>query len=681
MAGTVYSYASTTLVIAVTSYAGSTKADWVFSAPTGQQGPQGIQGIQGDQGAQGSCYMSALIAGPDTTKTITGATHGLGNAALMVTVYDNSSPRNVILVGWSVDATSFDVLITFAVAQSNYYVIIASGIPETGGLPGGTGIVKVTDGTPSLATINTDFMGPQAGTGLVAVLSGAPRIATPSVDYQLPLSYTPMDAASKGAVSGVCPLDSSSKVPLANIPSNLTGDYNANSYNWTGMYTTATSPSSGGNLSIGSNTITITYCPVGVNGNDVNHTIRINDTVGTSETVTIIGGTARSGVTGSQTLIFTCAHTHAAGQWTLESAAMGIEEAVVVAIAAAYSGGYPYLHGPGVVIRIPGDVWVYGTIYVPQGGAVKFQGDPSTILECRCATNVPVFDCDSPCIFRDISMGPGTPQVSGGCAIRFGNGPTGGGVSVFEPVIENCSFTAGFYDCIVSKNTHNIKSTNNYAVNFVNTFISPSSGGDMCSLTSTNDTTVSIGMGSPAFASVYYTSGWVIISNPQFGSGVNNNQIRKGVKGYITGTSSSGTSIIGGAIAYFTESGFELEVHGSGVFYQFVTISGCNIHGEDTNIANTMVKFVLSGGATGIRNVTVAANTLQGGGSSATGIDLTGVTGTVTVGLNDISLVGTRVVGYTGPPAYANNAAALAGGLSVGDVYRISSTDTMGIVH
>jgi hypothetical protein len=206
----------------------------------------------------------------------------------------------------------------------------------------------------------------------------------------------------------------------------------------------------------------------------------------------------------------------------------------------------------------------------------------------------------------------------------------------------------------------------------LNTFISASSGGDSCSLTSTNDTTVSIGMASPAFASVYYTSGWVVISNPQFGSGVNNNQILHGVKGYLT-ASSSGTVITGGAIAYFTSSGFELEVHGSGVIYQFVTISGCNIHGEDTNIANTMVKFILSGGATGSKNVTIGTNTLQGGGSSATGIDLTGVTGTVTVGLNDISLVGTRVVGYTGPPAYANNAAALAGGLSVGDVYRIST--------
>jgi hypothetical protein len=258
-----------------------------------------------------------------------------------------------------------------------------------------------------------------------------------------------------------------------------------------------------------------------------------------------------------------------------------------------------------------------------------------------------VFDCDSPCVFRDISMGyGGTPQTSGGCAIRFGNGPTGGGVSVDSPVIDNCHFSAGFYDCIVGKTTHNIKSSGNYAVNFVNTFITGGSGGDACFLTSTNDTTVCTGLGSPAFASVYFTSGWVIITAPQFGSGVNNSQIQYGVKGYITGTSTSGSSVIGGAIAYFSTAGFHLTVNGSGIFYQYVNICGVHIHAEDTNIVNTLIQFVASGGSPGIKNVTIGSNTLQGGGSSATGIDLTGVTGTVTLGPNDISLVGTRTVAY-----------------------------------
>jgi hypothetical protein len=61
-------------------------------------------------------YIS-LIAGPDTTKTITGATHGYATAGLLVQVYDNASPRNAIAAGWTVNASTFDVIITFASAS------------------------------------------------------------------------------------------------------------------------------------------------------------------------------------------------------------------------------------------------------------------------------------------------------------------------------------------------------------------------------------------------------------------------------------------------------------------------------------------------------------------------------------------------------------------------------------
>ncbi len=71
-----------------------------------------------------SSYLSTLISGPDTSKTVSGATHLRGNAGLWVGVYDNASPRNAIAIGWTVDASSFDVVITFAVAQSDYYVTI-----------------------------------------------------------------------------------------------------------------------------------------------------------------------------------------------------------------------------------------------------------------------------------------------------------------------------------------------------------------------------------------------------------------------------------------------------------------------------------------------------------------------------------------------------------------------------
>ena len=69
-------------------------------------------------------YLSPLITGPDTAKTITGAAHGLATPGLLVAVYDNASPRNAIEMGWTVDASTFDVVVTFAVAQSDYYILI-----------------------------------------------------------------------------------------------------------------------------------------------------------------------------------------------------------------------------------------------------------------------------------------------------------------------------------------------------------------------------------------------------------------------------------------------------------------------------------------------------------------------------------------------------------------------------
>ncbi len=89
-------------------------------------------------GAPTNAYISSLITGPDTSKTIAGGTHGYATAALLVMVYDNSSPRNAIESGWTVDGTTYDVVITFATAQSNYYVVI-NGAAGPAGATGATG--------------------------------------------------------------------------------------------------------------------------------------------------------------------------------------------------------------------------------------------------------------------------------------------------------------------------------------------------------------------------------------------------------------------------------------------------------------------------------------------------------------------------------------------------------------
>ena len=77
-------------------------------------------------------YISSLNVGPDTSKTITGATHGFATTALLVGIYDNASPRNAITAAVAVNASNYDVVITFASPQSNYYVVINGGIGPAG---------------------------------------------------------------------------------------------------------------------------------------------------------------------------------------------------------------------------------------------------------------------------------------------------------------------------------------------------------------------------------------------------------------------------------------------------------------------------------------------------------------------------------------------------------------------
>jgi hypothetical protein len=138
MEGLVTSYSGTTLVATMDTNSGTgTHADWNINlagnvGATGAQGPTGPTGPVGGGGGGGAPYISSLITGPDTTKTITGATHGFTTAALLVAVYDNATPRNAIAAGWTVNSSTYDVAITFGSAQSNYYVVINGGVGPQG---------------------------------------------------------------------------------------------------------------------------------------------------------------------------------------------------------------------------------------------------------------------------------------------------------------------------------------------------------------------------------------------------------------------------------------------------------------------------------------------------------------------------------------------------------------------
>lgn len=82
----------------------------------------------------------------------------------------------------------------------------------------------------------------------------------------------------------------------------------------------------GGSLVVGANSIVLTPVPAGVNGSDTNHYLYISGGTGTAEAAKIIGGGAVAGAP-TGTVIVQGANTHS-GAWTIRSATAGIQEAI-----------------------------------------------------------------------------------------------------------------------------------------------------------------------------------------------------------------------------------------------------------------------------------------------------------------------------------------------------------------
>lgn len=105
-------------------------------------------------GSTNAPYYSSLFTGPDTSRTITGATHGFTNPGLIVTIFDNNSPRGTIESPCTVNSSTYDVVCTFNVAQSNYYVSINGGVGPKGdtGATGPAGGVTSVSGTSPISS-------------------------------------------------------------------------------------------------------------------------------------------------------------------------------------------------------------------------------------------------------------------------------------------------------------------------------------------------------------------------------------------------------------------------------------------------------------------------------------------------------------------------------------------------
>lgn len=116
----------------------------------------------------------------------------------------------------------------------------------------------------------------------------------------------------------------------------------------------------GGSISAGSNTITLSPVPPGVNGSDTHHYLYLTAGSGTAEAVLITGGTAVASA-GSGTVIVTAANSHS-GAWTVTSATAGIQEAIA---ALGGSPGRVLIPAGAYTLRAPiqkpaSQVWIQG---------------------------------------------------------------------------------------------------------------------------------------------------------------------------------------------------------------------------------------------------------------------------------------------------------------------------------
>lgn len=170
-------------------------------------------------------------------------------------------------------------------------------------------------------------------------------------------------------------------------------------------------------LSIGSNSITLVTGLLGVAGSDSNHYLRIVDSVGGNEVVLITGGTVTSGVAG--TLIFTCALSHASGNWTIVSATAGTQEALNAAILA---GSFRH-------VFIPSGRHLF---YAP----VNFNGNSNvSILGAKGQTYIDVSNFSG---FTSFAVNVWVEEVTPGNAYAFMN--SGGGVGTVTDLSANVNY-------------------------------------------------------------------------------------------------------------------------------------------------------------------------------------------------------------------------------------------------
>lgn len=275
------------------------------------------------------------------------------------------------------------------------------------------------------------------------------------------------------------------------------GSNNINNTRWvTPSWNWIQSPS--GTISVGSNTITLTPCPLGIdtaNFTAALYTVYLAGT-GTPEVVPVTGGTCTSGAA-TGTIIVTAVNTHSAG-FTVGSQSTGIQEAINDACR-----GTNYGVGAGGVCEVnlqPAGLFgtpnytVQSEIYI-QGRAVPSVHFHGHSAEITCAGN------RSACIFLGNSNTSGSAGII--TDVNIANGASYGGFNVLDVTAASGTIT------LHTSAAHNFSLTANQGgPDFIYTqwFAGANSGEGIFKVTAIPDSThVSYQVGSATFANV---AGW-----------------------------------------------------------------------------------------------------------------------------------------------------------------------------
>lgn len=378
---------------------------------------------------------------------------------------------------------------------------------------------------------------------------------------------------------------------------------NVNDYNFA-----AITPTGSPSLTIGSNTVTITLSPLGLNGADTLHYIYISGGTGTAEAVALTGGTCTELATAC-TLIFTATHTHS-GAYTFISATAGMAEAFVHLAA-------------GTTVWVPGGTYAfYAPAYAPHAVSVRGDGMRVSILQSQNAATG-ILDISGvgfngsvieDLAFNNSGASPGTQGTSGNYGIRLGNG---GGNEASWVRISRCYFEP-LYDGILAVNGSHYTVKDSVFYNFSHTGITVND-------TTNNDNDALIAQGndffnyllsSPAEACILITSTSAIHITDNNCQGITDlTQINNGFE--LSSTLGSQVTITANTINTYKLHGILM----AGV-YNLITITANTIALPGTS--NVAAGIQLNGNnttnvCTGLCQTTINDNVLQGPGSGVTG--------------------------------------------------------------